>query len=67
MYVKCFSPLSFMECGTPFTKHLKNYALCIFFPICVTFGIKSTHFVKKKKQHNFSNRVMVSINVNKLL
>lgn len=44
---KVFFFLSFMECGTPFTKHLKNYALWIFFPICVTFGIKSTHFVKK--------------------
>lgn len=43
--------LSFMECGTPFTKHLKNYALWIFFPVCVTFGIKSTHFVKKN--HTF--------------
>lgn len=49
-----------------FTKHLKNYALWIFFPICVTFGIKSTHFVKKNP-HIFSNRVIVSVNVNKLL
>lgn len=47
MYVKCFFFLNFMECGTPFTKNLKNYALWIFFPICVTFGIKSKHFVKK--------------------
>lgn len=45
--------LSFMECGTPFTKHLKNYALWIFFPMCVTFGIKSTHFGKKKKTTHF--------------
>lgn len=50
---KGFFFLSFMECGTPFTKHLKNYAIWIFFPICVTFGIKSTHFVNKNTTHFF--------------